>query len=104
MQNSFVIEPLGKVKSCVIWLHGLGEDGHNFKDLIPQLNLPENHTIRFIFPHAPMRSITINNGEKMRGWYDIKRIDDINLDVDITGTKESISRVHNLVNTSLGVF
>ena len=81
----------------MIWLHGLGADGHNFKDLIPQFNLPENHNIRFIFPHAPIRSITINNGEKMRGWYDIKRIDGINRDADITGIEESISRMNDIV-------
>lgn len=99
MQNSFVIEPpSGEAKHCVICLHGLGAGGHSFKDLVPQFNLPENHDIRFIFPHAPMRSITINNGEKMRGWYDIfKRIDSINHDADIIGIEQSISRVNDVV-------
>lgn len=57
--------------ATVIWLHGLGADGHDFESIIPQLNLPDDLHIRFIFPHAPLRPITINNGHVMRGWYDI---------------------------------
>ena len=97
MKNSFVIEPASKTKYCVIWLHGLGADGRNFEDLIPQLNLPKKHAIRFIFPHAPIRPITLNNGEKMRAWYDIKRIDDINRDADVKGIEESIALVNNFI-------
>lgn len=55
----------------VIWLHGLGADGHDFETIVPELKLPASPGVRFIFPHAPMRPITINGGMVMRGWYDI---------------------------------
>jgi phospholipase/carboxylesterase len=56
---------------CVIWLHGLGADGHDFFPIVPQLNLPAQPGIRFIFPHAPRQAVTINGGYVMRAWYDI---------------------------------
>ena len=56
---------------CVIWLHGLGADGRDFGDLPGMLNLPAQMAIRFLFPHAPMRPITLNGGMTMRGWYDL---------------------------------
>lgn len=57
--------------SAVIWLHGLGADGHDFAPIVPQLNLPEKLGIRFIFPHAPRIPVTINGGYVMPAWYDI---------------------------------
>ncbi len=56
--------------ATVIWLHGLGADGHDFEPIVPELQLPDDLSIRFIFPHAPVRPITINGGEEMRAWYD----------------------------------
>ncbi|WP_455208110.1 alpha/beta hydrolase [Kaarinaea lacus] len=56
---------------CVIWLHGLGADGHDFSPIVPQLNLHDGPGIRFIFPHAPTQPVTINGGYVMRAWYDI---------------------------------
>jgi phospholipase/carboxylesterase len=64
------IEPPVTARSTVIWLHGLGADGHDFEAIIPELKLPEDSSIRFIFPHAPIREVTINNGQEMRAWYD----------------------------------
>ncbi|MCL4745880.1 MAG: alpha/beta hydrolase [Burkholderiaceae bacterium] len=57
--------------SAVIWLHGLGADGHDFEPIVPALRLPERLAIRFVFPHAPVRPVTINVGARMRAWYDI---------------------------------
>jgi phospholipase/carboxylesterase len=57
--------------ASVIWLHGLGADGNDFVPLVKELGLPEDKPIRFIFPHAPMRPVTINNGYVMRAWYDL---------------------------------
>ncbi len=59
---------------AVIWLHGLGADGHDFEPVVPLLLWPGAPAIRFIFPHAPMRAVTINAGMKMRAWYDIRNI------------------------------
>ncbi len=55
--------------AAVIWLHGLGADGHDFEPIVPELELPR--PVRFVFPHAPVRPVTINNGMRMRAWYDI---------------------------------
>jgi phospholipase/carboxylesterase len=57
--------------ASVIWLHGLGADGYDFKPLVPLLSLPPALAVRFVFPHAPIRAVTINMGMKMRAWYDI---------------------------------
>jgi phospholipase/carboxylesterase len=59
------------VSASVIWLHGLGADGHDFVPLVPELNLPATLSVRFIFPHAPSIPITVNNGYIMPAWYDI---------------------------------
>jgi phospholipase/carboxylesterase len=57
--------------ASIIWLHGLGADGHDFEPIIPELHLPAAPALRFVFPHAPYRPVTINNGYVMRAWYDI---------------------------------
>ena len=64
------INPSTEAKSTIIWLHGMGSDGHDFEAIVPELNLSKDSSIRFIFPHAPMRSLTINEGAEMRAWYD----------------------------------
>jgi len=56
-------------RAAVIWLHGLGADGHDFEPIVPELDLPV--PVRFVFPHAPIREVTINQGMRMRAWYDI---------------------------------
>jgi phospholipase/carboxylesterase len=57
--------------ASVIWMHGLGADGHDFEPIVPELGLPASLSVRFIFPHAPVRPVTLNNGMAMRAWYDI---------------------------------
>jgi phospholipase/carboxylesterase len=64
-------DPVGSV----IWMHGLGADGHDFEPLVPELVRPDERALRFVFPHAPVRPVTINNGYAMRAWYDIIGID-----------------------------
>jgi phospholipase/carboxylesterase len=64
------IEPKIQATAAVIWMHGLGADGHDFEPIVPELNLPSSLAIRFIFPHAPVRPVSINNGDEMRAWYD----------------------------------
>jgi phospholipase/carboxylesterase len=65
------IQTSAAIGASVIWLHGLGADGHDFAGLVPELRLPATPGIRFVFPHAPMRPVTLNNGYVMRAWYDI---------------------------------
>jgi phospholipase/carboxylesterase len=65
------IESAPAPDAAVIWLHGLGADGHDFKPVVPELRLPARLRVRFVFPHAPVRPVTINMGMPMRAWYDI---------------------------------
>ena len=69
------LPPAGEADAAVIWLHGLGADGHDFPPIVPELQLPADHGIRFLFPHAPTRPVTINGGMVMRAWYDILSMD-----------------------------
>ena len=69
------IETQANPTVAVIWLHGLGANGHDFEPVVPELGLPEGAAVRFIFPHAPNLPITINGGMSMPAWYDIKAMD-----------------------------
>lgn len=69
--DAVTLEPEKPATATVIWLHGLGADGYDFYDIVPQLKLPKSVSVRFIFPHAPIRSVTYNHGTKMRAWYDV---------------------------------
>jgi phospholipase/carboxylesterase len=62
-------------RAAVIWLHGLGADGHDFEPIVPELVRPSERALRFVFPHAPMRPVTLNGGYAMRAWYDIIALD-----------------------------
>ncbi len=81
---------------AIIWLHGLGADGHDFEPIVPELDLPEKPAIRFIFPHAPKQSVTINAGMVMRAWYDISGLDFIGHE-DQTGIRRSSEMVRRLI-------
>ncbi|MGB9429127.1 MAG: dienelactone hydrolase family protein [Gammaproteobacteria bacterium] len=61
-------------KASIIWLHGLGADGHDFEPIVPELQLPASLPVRFVFPHAPVRPVTLNNGMPMRAWFDLVKI------------------------------
>jgi phospholipase/carboxylesterase len=65
------IETAPQPAAAIIWLHGLGADGNDFAPIVPELGLNDNPAIRFVFPHAPMQPVTINNGYIMRAWYDV---------------------------------
>lgn len=73
--QEIIIEPAKSATASMIWLHGLGADGHDFEFIVTQLPKTITDNTRFIFPHAPERSITINGGMIMRGWYDILGLD-----------------------------
>src|SRR5437773_1683316 len=63
------IQTGSKPAASILWLHGLGADGHDFEPIVPELKLAK--PVRFVFPHAPLRAVTINQGMRMRAWYDI---------------------------------
>lgn len=73
--DAIVKNPQGEADAVVIWLHGLGDSGAGFSEVVPVLKLDSDHKIKFIFPNAPEQAVTINNGFVMRSWYDIKTMD-----------------------------
>jgi len=89
-------EPSGSV----IWLHGLGADGHDFEPIIPELRLPDSLGLRFVFPHAPVRPVTLNNGMAMRAWYDIFSLDRAG-PVDEAGINDSSTILEVLVEREI---
>jgi len=90
------VPPPGPVNSAVIWLHGLGADGHDFEPIVPHLGLGGDHGVRFVFPHAPRRAVTINMGLIMPAWYDIRELD-LRREHDERGVRESVEQVRALV-------
>jgi phospholipase/carboxylesterase len=90
------IEPQSSATCAVIWLHGLGDSGEGFAPIVPVLNLPTGHSIRFIFPHAPEQAVTVNQGMVMRSWYDIKSMD-LQGRADMEGVLESEKAVKALI-------
>ena len=82
--------------ASVIWLHGLGADGHDFEPLVPYLAWPGAPDIRYVFPHAPVRPVTVNGGMPMRAWYDILSLDG-ERGHDRRGVGESIQQVNALL-------
>jgi len=73
--DAVIIEPAEAHCASIIWLHGLGADGHDFESIVPELQLPDRLGIRYLFPHAPVRPVTINGGMPMRAWYDVRAQD-----------------------------
>ncbi|HVJ37065.1 MAG TPA: alpha/beta hydrolase [Stenotrophomonas sp.] len=90
------IETATSPQWSVVWLHGLGADGHDFAPIVPELVRPHWPALRFVFPHAPVRPITINNGVRMRGWYDIASFDFADR-ADRQGVQESVAQVEALI-------
>ena len=84
----------------VIWLHGLGDSGNGFAPIVPELKIPDALPIRFVFPHAPVRPITVNNNMEMRAWYDIASLD-FNHRADRVGVEESAKQVEALIDAEI---
>jgi len=94
------IEPSGSANWAIIWLHGLGADGHDFEPIVPQLRLPADAGVRFVFPHAPVRPVTINAGMVMRAWYDISGIN-LRRDQDTQGIAASVKAIEALIEREI---
>src|ERR1700726_2146404 len=93
---SIEIETASTPTASVIWLHGLGADGNDFVPVVPELKLPATLALRFVFPHAPVRRVTINNGMAMRAWYDIAAADLSNR-ADLAGIRQSQAQLEALI-------
>lgn len=88
-------------KYSIIWLHGLGADGHDFENIVPELHLIDSSSIKFIFPHAPIQKITVNNGAEMRAWYDILSMNELSRDVDVSGIEHSSVLINRLIQKEI---
>jgi phospholipase/carboxylesterase len=95
------VETAAKPTAAVIWMHGLGADGHDFEPVVPHLAQSLRSAVRFVFPHAPERSVTINAGMRMRAWYDIKGLDG-NSPEDGAGIRASAEAISALIRRENG--
>ncbi len=98
MLDTLVIEPPQKAKASVILLHGLGASGHDFAFVVPELKLPSDHTIRFVFPHAPEQPVSLNEGHIMPAWYDIFGLG-MHSKEDTQGIRQAATRVQKLIES-----
>ena len=98
--EAVIIEPAGEPQAIVIWLHGLGADGYDFEPIVPELGLPDDAVIKFIFPHAPKIPVTVNGGYVMRAWYDIAATD-LGEQQDVEGIKRSQQQLNNLIEAEI---
>jgi len=99
-RDAIIIEPRDTHKASVIWLHGLGADGHDFEPIVPELGLADALGVRFIFPNAPMRPVTINDGMSMRAWYDVK-LPDLSDQEDTESIIESSNMINDYINIEI---
>lgn len=90
------LDPKDRCDAAVIWLHGLGADGHDFEPIVPELGLDPRLRVRFVFPHAPSIPVSLNNGFVMPAWYDIRDTDLRNRH-DERGIRESARRIEALI-------
>lgn len=82
--------------ASIIWLHGLGADGHDFEAIVPELRLPQDWPVRFVFPHAPYLRVSVNQGARMRAWYDIQHLGTEGNE-DLAGLHRSVQQVSDLI-------
>ena len=99
--DAVILAPKGKHTATVVWLHGLGADGNDFVPIVPELLRPDWPALRFVFPHAPVRPVTINGGMPMRAWYDIRDMaldgQDLSKRADAEGVAQSVAQVEALL-------
>jgi phospholipase/carboxylesterase len=94
--ESLEIETAPNPDAAVVWMHGLGADGHDFEPIVPELRLPATTRIRFVFPHAPLRPVTINQGHVMRAWYDVRALAGVRRE-DEAGVRQSARQIEALL-------
>jgi phospholipase/carboxylesterase len=96
MLETIEVETAAKPDAAIIWLHGLGADGHDFEPIVPEIVHRGERAWRFVFPHAAVRPVTINGGMAMRAWYDIKGLDRQAAE-DVAGFREADTEVRQLI-------
>ncbi len=98
--HSVILEPNMAANAAVIWLHGLGADGYDFVPIVPRLVLPPPLSVRFVFPHAPPRPVTLNGGMRMRAWYDLIGLGRTDVQ-DETGIRASALLLDGLIDAQV---
>jgi phospholipase/carboxylesterase len=96
MLDSIEVETAPNPDAAIIWLHGLGADGHDFEPIVPELVPRGSRAWRFVFPNAPVRPVTINRGMRMRAWYDIKGMDRSAAE-DVSGFRDTDAQIRELI-------
>lgn len=92
------LESVAEPQYSVIWLHGLGATANDFVPIVTELALPKECSVRFVFPQAPERAVTINAGYIMPAWYDILHISGLKRHIDHEGLMESVQQIHQLID------
>ncbi len=93
-----IIEPKQTANAAIIWLHGLGADGHDFEPIVPHLRLPDLCAARFIFPHAPSIPVSLNQGYVMPAWFDVSALEDGSRNFNASQLLASVMAVHKLID------
>lgn len=96
MLETIEVETQPNPSAAIIWLHGLGADGHDFEPVVPEIVRPKERAWRFVFPNAPVRPVTLNNGMRMRAWYDIKSLDRAAVE-DLAGFADTAAKIGELI-------
>jgi phospholipase/carboxylesterase len=96
MLETIEVETAAKPNAAVIWLHGLGADGHDFEPVVPEIVRRDERAWRFVFPNAPVRPVTINGGMSMRAWYDLRGLDRKAAE-DVTGFRDTDVQIRQLI-------
>lgn len=94
--STIEIDPTGAVKASIIWMHGLGANAHDFEPVVPHLGIPPEAGLRFVFPNAPKRAVTVNNGFVMPAWYDILGME-LDRREDDAGIRDSERAIQTLI-------
>lgn len=100
MLETHIIHPIKKSLASVIWMHGLGADNHDFDTLIPTLCDNDQLPIKFIFPNAPVRPVSINQATPMRAWYDVFSLSDLNRE-DAEGVYASQAAINQIIQEEI---
>jgi phospholipase/carboxylesterase len=96
MLETIEVETAVMPNAAVIWLHGLGADGHDFEPIVPEIVHRGERAWRFVFPNAPIRPVTINGGMSMRAWYDLKGLDRKAVE-DVAGFRHTDAQIRQLI-------
>lgn len=96
MLETIEVETAAKPNAAVIWLHGLGADGHDFEPVVPEIVRRGERAWRFVFPNAPVRPVSINGGMSMRAWYDLKGLDR-RAEEDAAGFRDTDTQIRQLI-------